>query len=62
MALRKTTHQKRPRSKKTQPARPLSERIAEMGKSIPATELARWPKDGAANFDAYVDGSRKPAR
>jgi hypothetical protein len=49
------TTQRRARVKK-----PISERIAEIGDSIPDEELRRWPADGAANFDHYMDRVAKP--
>ncbi len=64
MVVRRTAPQKKtpPRPKRAA-ARPFDifEYIIELGKSIPAEELARMPRDGAKNFDHYLDGSPKQA-
>lgn len=62
MVVRRITPQKKnqPRPKRV-PARPFDifEYVIEQGKSIPAEELSRMPRDGAKNFDHYLDGSPK---
>ena len=46
----------RPRRKR---ALTLAERIAALGKRIPAEEQAKMPRDGAANHDHYIYGTPK---
>ena len=62
MVVRRTVPQKKalPRPRRAAP-RPFDifEFVIEQGKSIPAEELARMPRDGAKNFDHYLDGSPK---
>ncbi len=64
MAIRKPVSRKPRAARQRQAAsrkRKLNifERIVEIGKSIPDEDLARMPRDGALNFDHYVDGSPK---
>lgn len=54
----KQVHGQRPKRPK-QTATNIWEEIAELGKLIPKTERARMPRDGARNFDHYLDGSPK---
>jgi len=64
MVVRRTTPQKNTASRSRRaPARPFDifEYVIELGKSIPVEELARMPRDGAKNFDHYLDGSPKQA-
>jgi hypothetical protein len=39
----------------------IFEHIIELASSIPREERARMPRDGAKNFDHYLDGSPKQA-
>jgi hypothetical protein len=59
MAIRKSARPKpalrRPPGKKLN----IWEQIVELGKRIPDDEIARMPRDGAKNFDHYLDGSPK---
>ncbi|TAK62040.1 MAG: hypothetical protein EPO22_07860 [Dehalococcoidia bacterium] len=48
---------KRPR--KSKPLKPLGQILADLGKTIPAEEMAKMPRDGAANHDHYIYGTPK---
>ncbi|MDP9236975.1 MAG: hypothetical protein M3P30_06190 [Chloroflexota bacterium] len=54
----KQIHGRTKRPKQT--ATNIWEEIADLGKLIPKTERARMPRDGARNFDHYLDGSADP--
>jgi hypothetical protein len=62
MAIRKPVsskpHAPRPRTTRKRKLN-IWEQIVELGNSIPDAELARMPRDGARNFDHYLDGSPK---
>jgi hypothetical protein len=49
---------RRPR-RPAEPAFDIFEYIVERARSIPPSERARMPRDGAKNFDHYLDGSPK---
>lgn len=62
MAARRTAREKTAvePSKRDEPrAFDIFAYVLEQGKTIPAEELARMPRDGAKNFDHYLDGSPK---
>ena len=47
------------RIRKTKPLKPLGQILADLGKKIPAEEMAKMPRDGAANHDHYIYGTPK---
>jgi hypothetical protein len=60
MTIRKPASSKPPRERRAkQTPTNIWEEIAELGKSIPKADRARMPRDGARNFDHYLDGSPK---
>ncbi len=62
MAIRKasTPRPARPaRRRKPAPGKPIWERIADIGRSVPDEVWERVPTDAARNFDHYLDGSPK---
>jgi hypothetical protein len=61
---REMTIQKPQKGRRSKPVRAkrktlVLERLVEIGNRIPADELARHPKDGAANLEHYLYGSPK---
>lgn len=64
MVVRRATPEKtNVRRQRQATARPFDifEYVIKLGKSIPADEIARMPRDGAKHFDHYLDGSSKQA-
>lgn len=53
-AVRRAPAKRKPRRELT-----IFEKIVERGKRIPAGELARHPRDGAANLEHYLYGMPK---
>ncbi len=47
------------RVRKAKPSKPLGQILADLGKKIPAEEMAKMPSDGAANHDHYIYGTPK---
>jgi hypothetical protein len=47
------------RARKAKPLKPLGQILANLGKKIPADEMAKMPRDGAANHDHYIYGTPK---
>ena len=39
--------------------KPLGQILADLGKKIPLEEMAKMPRDGAANHDHYIYGTPK---
>jgi hypothetical protein len=46
-------------AKPLKPLKPLGQMLADLGKKIPAAEMAKMPRDGAANHDHYIYGTPK---
>jgi hypothetical protein len=47
------------RVRKAKPLKPLGQMIADLVKDIPDEEMAKLPRDGAANHDHYIYGTPK---
>ena len=47
------------RLRRAKPLKPLGQILADLGKKIPADEMAKMPTDGAANHDHYIYGIPK---
>jgi hypothetical protein len=47
------------RVRKAKPLKPLGQILADLGKKIPAEDMAKMPSDGAANHDHYIYGTPK---
>jgi hypothetical protein len=43
----------------TKPLKPLGQMIADLAKDISDEEMAKLPRDGAANHDHYIYGTPK---
>lgn len=61
MVVRKLTRKTAPpkRIGKAKPLKPLGQILADLGKKIPVEEMAKMPRDGAANHDHYIYGTPK---
>jgi hypothetical protein len=64
MAIKRNLAEQRDRPRSTGRGKPASaspvwQRIVKLGQTIPRAEIERWPADGAAQFDHYVDGTPK---
>lgn len=64
MAIRKPTRApaKPPRRTDARSKKSVAQMIIDLGKSIPADELTRFPSDGARNLDHYLYGAPKEFR
>ena len=47
------------RVRKAKPLKPLGQMIADLVQDISDEEMAKLPRDGAANHDHYIYGTRK---
>lgn len=47
------------RARKAKPLKPLGQLIADLAKDISDEEMAKLPRDGAANHDHYIYGTPK---
>jgi hypothetical protein len=61
MVTKKPASRSRPTKQPRKPSvrKPLGQILADLGKRIPAEEMAKMPRDGAANHDHYIYGTPK---
>ena len=59
MVTKRSTKPASPRVRKAKRPKPLGQMLADLGKAIPAAEMAKLPRDGAANHDHYIYGTPK---